>query len=144
MKLHKEDVYLNLYLNQDTSKTLETAFGFKGESLFLISQQCKLEITSQRYHQAFSLCISFGRDRTFNVSAPLPQRGTVVVAKDIFKHLPVRKNRMHLESFLKLKRSMEILALNAPHISFELVDAQAQRMLLHVHKVIMHSLRFSF
>ncbi|KAG0243111.1 DNA mismatch repair protein [Actinomortierella wolfii] len=117
----------------DTLEDLDniSTYGFRGEALASIAEMSLLEITSKPRQQDRAYTVLFrGGDRLLLEESSKQLRygyGTSVVVRDLFYKFPVRQRQVSQQSSLQdiegVKRTVEKLALAAPHVNFVVIDA---------------------
>ncbi|CAG8485545.1 8187_t:CDS:10 [Ambispora leptoticha] len=117
-------------------------YGFRGEALASISEVALLEIISKHpnYFDGYSVVLKDGKSiRHHSIRMTKgKQPGTIVIIRDLFYVLPVRRKRRSADSIANelenLKRGIEIHALIHSNVTFTLVDSSQNIKLLFVKK----------
>ncbi|CAG8470821.1 9633_t:CDS:10 [Ambispora gerdemannii] len=120
-----------------------TTYGFRGEALASISDVAILEIISKHpnYFDGYSVVLKDGksiRHRSIRMTKG-KQPGTIVIIRDLFYMLPVRRKRRSAFSIVNelenLKREVEIHALINSDVTFILADSSQNNKILLAKKV---------
>ncbi|XP_066993378.2 PMS1 protein homolog 1 [Anabrus simplex] len=110
---------VNVCLPHHTSKISEfsdleklKSYGFRGEALSSLCNVAEVSITTRTAEDQYAVCYSFSRDGSITNSKPSHLgKGTQVVASNLFRNLPVRKQFLsssHRAS-MELKQTLAVV-----------------------------------
>jgi len=128
--MKKEDLLLS-YQRHATSKIIDSddlyniaTLGFRGEALASINSVSRMTITSKHKDNMISNTIFVSEEKLLDESTDTLAEGTIVIVKDLFYNLPVRRNFMKERNY-ELRKIIDLVkaySLVNTKIHFKLIN----------------------